>query len=535
MPDSRVGVCLYVPPMLRGYPLQSQGLTRHAVTTTAALVRARPCTVTIVTPRWVRAETEEMIRALAPEHSDRIIVRSPRVPAPSELLATAVVRWRARERGRARSPRRLASSARGMVIATLSSWTGMLAALVAIVAASIGIAVVLAVLVGWPLLLMLSLLAALGVLAAPSLARLGRRRGVCSRVRRLGARVWRLIRLRQAWVSILEPADVASLVRTANRTGVRVWWMPVALYAELARLKGAKIATFADFVPAEFPTMLVDQPALVVRGRAMSTCLSASDAIICLSDHVRTRHLPTLVAQPTAVVTVIPPGPPVRAESLAPIGSAWSVRAALVASLAREFPRSVARSPSWWSEPVLIAPTQDRPYKNVRGLIQAVRILNIEHRVRARLILTADPRMGGLGDYVALHGCRAFVEFLPRMSDQDLNRALACADLAVTPSLFEGSLPYTLFESVSVGTPCLMADIPVTREATQAFEAFRDVTLVDATSPPAMAERIRRSLPMVGELHAVQRAFVDEYYREAGWDVVAIRYWEVVDLLGSHG
>jgi len=46
-------------------------------------------------------------------------------------------------------------------------------------------------------------------------------------------------------------------------------------------------------------------------------------------------------------------------------------------------------------------------------------------------------------------------------------RIAACyklADLAVNPSLSEGGFPFTFTEALSVGTPVVMARIPVTEE-----------------------------------------------------------------------
>lgn len=531
MPESQIGVLLYLPPMLRDHPLQAHGLARHALTTTAALVQARPCTVVVVTPRWVRAEVAEVLGSLTPEHRNRIAVRSPWFPAPSELLARAAVRWRSRSAKSTRARRSLPPPLRGTTAWALSSWVGMLVALSATALALMAAVALVSALDAWIPVLLAASLAGLGVLAWATgvLGRVIHRWRIRTRVQRAGQRIWTRLGLSRAWITLVEPADVAALVRTANRSGVRTWWIPASLYADVAKLKGRRIATFADFAPAEFPRMLIEQPALEVRGQAMRACLSSSDAIICLSEHVRSRHLPSLVPDSRALVEVIPPGPPVRPASAMPSGDRWVDREALLDSLGRRFPRSVAVSPGWWSEPVLIAPTQSRPYKNLRTLVTAMRIVNVHHRIRARLILTADPKDNDLGEFVARSGSRAYVEFMPRMSDRDLNLALASSDLAVTPSVFEGSLPYTLYESVSVGTPCLMADIPVTREATARFADFQEASLFDPHSSFAIAEAIRRTLPATEGLLAVQEPVVKEYYRAAGWDVVAQRYWSIVD------
>ena len=103
----------------------------------------------------------------------------------------------------------------------------------------------------------------------------------------------------------------------------------------------------------------------------------------------------------------------------------------------------------------------------------------------------------------------------------------------MTPSLFEASLPFTLFESVSVGTPCLMADIPVTRAAMVGHASLAAATLVDATDPRRVADAIARALAGRADLLAAQRTFLDEYYAINSWERCAARYAEVLAGAGA--
>jgi glycosyltransferase involved in cell wall biosynthesis len=306
--------------------------------------------------------------------------------------------------------------------------------------------------------------------------------------------------------------------------------VPIGMYAAATGLRGSTATTFADFVPAEFPGMLADHPAFVARGRQMSRLLAGSDVIICLSDHVRRRQLPYLVPEPPAEVVVIAPGPPDRGASVRFDPASGDPVGAATALLRQRFPGARAAVPDWWSRPTIVVPSQDRPYKNLPSLIEAVAYLNRREQRMVRIVLTARPDPAHIGRVVEDAGATAFVEFLPDLPDEELDLVLACASLAVTPSLFEGSLPFTLYEAVSVGTPCLMADIPVTRAALAAHPDVEALTVFDATDPRRAAAAIKAALDRRAELLELQRGFVADYYRENSWDACAARYVDV--LLG---
>ena len=528
---------LYLPPQLQGHQLQAQGLVRHALTTTTALCQSRPGEIVVVTPRWARDDITSSLYDLAPATSDRIRVVSPRLAAPSGVIVRAALSRRRPRRVRSPLRLRLPEPLNRAAVAVLSSWLLTMIALLVVLAVVCGLIALIWYLgaIAWLLAAAVAIVAVVAVIALV-VQRLmgGRSKRASAKVKARVRQVAPVAGVRVKLSILLERADVSSLVRTANRTGVGAWWMPISLYSGLGRLKGTRVATFADYSPVEFPRMVLEDPAMIARGQEMARCLTSSDAIVCLSEHVRSSHLSVLAPEAAGMVTVIPPGPPLRSARAEPLGDETENLQAVIRELADRFPRSAVRVADWWTEPVLIAPTQGRPYKNLRSLIQAVKLVNTRLGVRARLILTADPFSSGLGQYVQAHRCQAFVEFLPDLSDVALNATLASADLAVSPSLFEGSLPYMLYEAVSVGTPCLLADIPVTREAARDEDEFRELTLFNPHDPRVIADHIVHALSRAGHLLRVQKVFVEQYYRTAGWDVAAERYWETIDRVSSH-
>jgi glycosyltransferase involved in cell wall biosynthesis len=335
---------------------------------------------------------------------------------------------------------------------------------------------------------------------------------------------------RASLVMTLEKADVAFFVRKANRMGITCWWMPIGMYSGLAHVNGRKIITFADFSPREFPSMILDQPVMSKRGEEMAVALDSSDVIVCLSEHVATHHLPALLPSPKGRVLVIPPGPPNRREKSAENHSHGI--AVLTERLKEDYPSSRATIADWWTMPTIVIPTQNRPYKNLHTIVRAVRILNVERFLRVRVIFTCHPEQMKMGDFVENLGCNSFIEFLPNLDDETLDLVIEHSSLAVSPSLFEGSLPYTFYEAVSLGTPCLLADIPVTRAATKGHDAFRQRSVFDPHHPQSVADAIEGCLEDLEGLKILQSLFLADYYDEHSWPRTAERYWRAFDETG---
>lgn len=524
-----IGVFLYLPPGLDGLEIQAQGLVRNAVTTSVALASEARQPVIVLVPRTFRSRVEDAIISICPAGVQRPKVVSPRGSSPAGRLATFLhrrQRSRTHESRRQRLKARLARLLSAMGQWALTGWwrvtiTGVLA--VALILATISFTLWMAWMI--PPRLVVVAVGLAGILAI--IGWLMRRKN--GSLRRLVTRSSRKrSKGRSSIGTALERADVRHLVRRANRCRVSVWWCPSTLFGDIDLLKAPCVSTFADFSPTEFPLMVLDEPRYLARKREMLRAIDASSVVVCLSEHVRDRHLALLDAAAVARSVVIPPGPPTRGPWQE---SSWDERryheaphvSELIGSL---MPFSRAATREWWDFDVITAPTQSRAYKNLRSLVTAVRILYVVHGIRVRLVLTAQPVDEGLTDYIERERCSPFVEFLPNLPDQALDAVLAASSLGITPSLFEGSLPYTLFESVSVGTPCLMADIPVTRSASAHDQRFQELTFFDPYDPDAIAEAIQQALMRLPELLACQRGFLEQRLVGHGWKQTAARYLE---------
>lgn len=521
--SKKIGIILYLPPALAGNELAAQGLTRHALTTAASLAKRDDLRVEVFTSRLFRNQVRALLSDLGGS-SSVARVKAPLLAGPAELLSLLLLGFRKRSKRRQNRNVKLGRFLSFIFTFFLSRWTTALLFLIG------GVGAVLLALLGlasiwnqvandsnaWSTFLPFTLVAfALIVLLRLAAPRL---RGGVSFL--LATFFGSLNTYGQEYALAIERADVGSTVRAANRRGIRHWWIPSAMYSSLGDLRGFKVTSFADFVPIEKPSISVDFPGIVARGEQIKDVLGKSDVVVCLSDYVRTKHLPVFAGQAVENAVTISPGPPVRGLSEKQLESTVEVWEAM----ASEYPQSRASSSSWWDFPVLVVPTQDRPHKNLKNLALAVKIYNIQSNRRLRIVFTCDPNHNGLGKFVDEQQLYGFIEFLPNMTDALLDLVLRQANLAATPSYFEGSLPYTLFEGVSQGTPCLLAEMPVTRAALNSFESGQLLNTFDPSSPASIAKAIAFAIENTDEVLMAQRTFIDEYYRENSWENVAGRY-----------
>lgn len=133
--------------------------------------------------------------------------------------------------------------------------------------------------------------------------------------------------------------------------------------------------------------------------------------------------------------------------------------------------------------------SQFRASKNVLNLVKAYHLLQREKEVPYKLVLTGHfAHDATLAAYVEKHGLASDVLTFPSVSNRQLSALYACAELSVTPTLFEGGFPMTFYEGMSVGTPAILSRIP------QVLEAVSGYGLEDCLFDPFDPEDIARKI-----------------------------------------
>lgn len=177
--------------------------------------------------------------------------------------------------------------------------------------------------------------------------------------------------------------------------------------------------------------------------------------------------------------------------------------------------------------------TQDRVTKNIRVAVEAIEGLVRQWHEQFKLIMTAQVHFGSTWTPTPAAIELAQLQF-DVLSMPDLPREVHaafyhCAEVTVHPSVFEGGrgvFPY--YESISVGTPCLMADGP------HVVEFMQDAPeLAPFVFDPNDAQQLARILLDTSrrrdEVTALQSATFARL-RQRTWDQVAREYVDAATI-----
>lgn len=129
------------------------------------------------------------------------------------------------------------------------------------------------------------------------------------------------------------------------------------------------------------------------------------------------------------------------------------------------------------------------PHKGVDVILQALALLPDDV---ALVVIGAGPRLRSLVGLARRLRVRARVRFCPAVSDEDLPRYLALADVFVFPSQnrLEG-FGLAVAEAMAVGLPVVVADMPGVREV---IEPGREGLLAEPLIASDLADKIRTIL-----------------------------------------
>jgi glycosyltransferase involved in cell wall biosynthesis len=118
-------------------------------------------------------------------------------------------------------------------------------------------------------------------------------------------------------------------------------------------------------------------------------------------------------------------------------------------------------NPAQWS--YLFVSSQTRPHKNHLNVLKAYRGLLREEYINQKLVFTGR-FSAEMTQYIKEEHLHLDVLSFHALPSRVHAAFYACASLTITPTLFEGGFPFTFSESLSVRTPVVLSDIPVTRE-----------------------------------------------------------------------
>ena len=512
-------------------PLRNQGISRLLAALLKQWTANDGLTVVIACPLWSRAAMADLLREHG-IHAKRVaFVTTQSIPA----VVTLKMRWDAwrhrRRRPRRQRLQRLRARARVMLRRIA----------VAIFASATLWSFTFRILLVLPLLIVaapLWLLASAQRFAARTYRRaLAASENHFVALRRLIAFVnapsstLRLSRFANFVYDAARGAELARLVDRVNaRDDVDVWYVPTLFWPEIRNIRAPTVLGAPDVVHVDFPTRFND-PKQISALRRVTECASRATHLVCYSEHVRDRQLVDALGLERSRCSVIHHGYDGMTELL-DIDAATARPEELrhyCAGVLRDYQNQNLYAHEYLADFDLssarffLYSSQVRPHKNHLALLEAFEFNLRRKYVNAKLVLTGDIfSQPEAAEFYTSRRLAYDVIMLRDISIEVLTALNCLAVCAINPSLFEGGFPFTFAEAYSMGTPSIMAAMPVTLEQVR-DPALRRLMLFDPRSVTDMADRMAFAFAHADELRSAQAPFYRELARRT-WSVAADDY-----------
>lgn len=541
MPLKRYGIYLGYPPTV---DLRNEGLGRHLAEFLKGAQDREDIRFVIACPSWLRANLIQLCEACN-VHADRLEIIAPHA---KPLLLTAYQRYRAmknskrrprRGRGRlARLRRRVRDGVRELESRLVSTRSIPLA---------LGIGMLLSSFfaVGWVAGKLVSLPRLVPKLVAGARSKIPRGKPApASPHSASGPKASPRVSFLARMYRLMEESE-ANLMRSMieARDDVAAWYSPTAFWPHFNRIDAPRLMCVPDVVLTDFPTgfALVAGNELLDNFRQVERAIRGGEHFVTYSEETKWHTLVDRYGADPDHVFVVRHGAN-RLDDLVTVTGFEDNEEATNAFCRRLFSNALRKAVNNAYGRVSISSSvrfifyasQFRPNKNVISLLKAYNHL-IKHRfIGHKLILTGKPmEMSDVRRYVQEQNLQNDVLCLHGLTEQELAACYRLADLAVNPSLSEGGCPFTFTEAMSVGTPAVMARIPVTEEVINE-PGLQEWMLFDPYDWEDMARRIEWALAHRELLHARQKPFYDKLTQRT-WRNVVDEYVDILDRISSSG
>lgn len=326
---------------------------------------------------------------------------------------------------------------------------------------------------------------------------------------------------------LMEQAEVAHIHRLIRgRTDIRAWYCPTAFWPHVNEISAPRLICVPDIVFIDFPGAfaLSNGPGGYETFRNIEATIAGGDHFVTYSDYVKWNTLvDRYQVDPDAVSTVhhgasrLDDAVAIAGRSSGPVARDAFYRSFFAEALTKGAAEAGAAITFGADIRFLFFASQFRPNKNIITLLRAYEHL-LKRRYRGhKLVLTGDPTLvPDIQDFLRDHHLENDVLFLHRLTLPQLAAGYRLADLAINPSLSEGGFPFTFTEALSVGTPVVASDIPVTEEILGGQEFYADMTF-DPYDWRDMAARIEWALDHRDALFERQNAFYESVLVKRTW------------------
>ncbi|THV23069.1 glycosyltransferase [Peteryoungia ipomoeae] len=539
MPVKTYGIYLAYGPRV---DLRSEGLGRHLAEFLAASTDFTDVKFVIAAPKWMRAPLHDLFESFDLDPEAFEIISPPRSSLIGIFYKAAISLTERRKKPRTRIAGKgrlkrlvtnIKASTKSLVIKLAKSRNPLAFVLTL---ASLAVAIPIAVFLGGALI------------AVGFSVRLFRRLRLGAR---LGAAKKRLnrdgyvARATHTLYRLMCDIEAESVSQAANKyRHVKAWYAPAAFWPEFNQIKAPRLMCVPDAVPIHFSVAFATEEPSPDRRlqdfRRIQDAIEGGDKFVTYSQDVKERTLVHHFHVDPSRVTVVRHGAN-RLEHLIKVSGFVDNEEATDILSAMHLWTALAKAVNntkavWYTSRdtgFLFYASQIRPNKNVMTLLKAYHFLRRTKNLPYKLLMTGEWResadVKSFMDEMNLHEDVLFVRGL---SEKELAACYRLATLAVNPSLAEGGMPFTFTESLSVGTPVVMADIAVSREIID-DAAVADRTFFDGFDYKDVARVIREALDDVDGLRALQREFYDSKLSSRSWRQVVGEYIDALESCAS--
>ncbi len=257
----------------------------------------------------------------------------------------------------------------------------------------------------------------------------------------------------------------------------KAWFFAYPNNPNIDQFTTPRVVAVPDVVYLDFPNLYSGNPYKLIDhpDNHIFETIRKADTVVTFSETIRERHVVRPGLQPAEHVRVIPHAPIDKLENLTARKEisefdlryiAGQVMRAYIDENLAEFPAGLRDylqnlDPTRWS--YLFVSSQTRPHKNHLNVLKAYCGLLREKYINQKLVFTGR-FSSEMAQFIKEERLQLDVLSFNSLPSRVHAAFYACASLTVTPTLFEGGFPFTFSESLSVGTPIVLSDIPVTRE-----------------------------------------------------------------------
>lgn len=326
-----------------------------------------------------------------------------------------------------------------------------------------------------------------------------------------------------------------------SRKDISAWYCPTAFWPHFNKISAPRLMCVPDVVLTDFPVGFarIGGQRFLGNFRQVEKAITGGMHFVTYSRHVKYHTLVERYHVNQEVVAVVPHGANRLDNLIAVTGLPDNAAATdalcqtlLKSALCKAVNYNYADNFGSGDVRFLFYASQFRPNKNVLSLLKAYEYLLKRRYVGHKLILTGNPNvMPEIWQFISEHKLENDVLCLHGLSSMELAACYRLADLAVNPSISEGGCPFTFTEALSVGTPVVMARIPVTEEIITNHNLQQQM-LFDPYDWKDIAARIEWGLNNSHALLKIQQPVYEQLARRT-WRTVVDEYIEILDRISA--